>query len=620
MEHLEAEETRKFIESMSIELRRFLGDLPSRYRGLLAQLLSQPRVTGLAAAGSGLYLLYKGARDLVAFTGWDGGFRRIVRIADGDEVIPFVERVMGSELLAIHVSMAGADEGYVDIVGPDGGLEARIRGSAWGFALVGGELYYARFYRREPPPDGGSPPVQRIVRRSSDGGEEVVWGSGVAETGSRLSLYYVPQHDLLVYGVWRGWDTSWLYVAYADEPGRARLVVGGDAAYTPVGWAGGLVVLRRGLGGDKLLVYDEHSEEIIPLVSLDRPAEAATVFGDSVAVVTVEDYMHRLRVYGLSGERLWSYEPREPSSIRALAGSERVLALLETSFTKPYRIVLLGREGEARTLEEAVHSFEARVGEFWVRSRDGTLIHSWLVAPAEERPRAVVVYGYGGFSISLTPAYRVFVETLVRNGFAFVQANLRGGREEGEEWHRAGMLRNKHKVFEDYAAVAKHLKTLGCRVAGWGVSNGGLLIAAVETRWPGLLDAALIGYPVIDMLRYHRLHVGRLWVPEYGDPEDPEMRHYLISYSPYHNIPVGEKMPPTLVYTGLRDDRVHPGHAIKYAAKARRHGHPVYLRVETRSGHSGATAEVAVDEIADMLAFLVKTLGLREGDEIETKQ
>jgi len=225
----------------------------------------------------------------------------------------------------------------------------------------------------------------------------------------------------------------------------------------------------------------------------------------------------------------------------------------------------------------------------------------------------VVAYGYGGFGISLTPGYRPFIEALVRSGFAFVQANLGGGREEGEAWHRAGMLENKRRVFEDYAAVAEHLKMLGCKVAGWGGSNGGLLIGAVETMWPHLLDAALIGYPVLDMLRYHKLYIGRVWVPEYGDLEDPKMRQYLLSYSPYHNIPRDRKLPPTLVYTGLHDDRVHPGHKLKYAAKARKYGRPVYLRVETRSGHSGATAEVKAEEMADMLAFLVKVLGLENG-------
>jgi hypothetical protein len=140
LENLEAEETRKFIDRMNLELRNFLGGLPEKYRGLFLQLLSEPRVTSLAAVKNGLYLLYKGDRDLVAFTGWDGGFRRVVKVAAEDEVVTYIEHVAGSELVAVHVSIAGADEGYVDVINSDGRLEAKVKGTPWNFALVNGEL------------------------------------------------------------------------------------------------------------------------------------------------------------------------------------------------------------------------------------------------------------------------------------------------------------------------------------------------------------------------------------------------------------------------------------------------------------------------------------------------
>jgi len=266
LEDLESEEARRFIDHMNSELRQFLGSLPERYRGLFMKLLSQPRVTDLAAVEDGLYLLYKGSRDLVAFAGWDGGFRRLVRVAGGDDVIAYIERVMGSNYAAIHVSPAGADEGYVDIVGSDGRQLARVRGSAWSFALVGGELYYARFYRRTPPPDGGKPPAYRVARLAGDG-EEVVWGSSL-EAGMRLGVRYLPEAGLFVYTVWRGWSRSWLYIAYSDEPSKASLIAGGDAAYTPVGWAGGLIVLRRGEEGDRLLVYEEDTGRLRELAEI----------------------------------------------------------------------------------------------------------------------------------------------------------------------------------------------------------------------------------------------------------------------------------------------------------------------------------------------------------------
>ena len=166
------------------------------------------------------------------------------------------------------------------------------------------------------------------------------------------------------------------------------------------------------------------------------------------------------------------------------------------------------------------------------------------------------------------------------------------------------MREKKQNVFEDFKAVLKYFKGLGYKVVGIGRSNGGLLIAAVLTQDPELLDAAVIGYPVIDMLRFHKLYVGSLWVSEYGNPEDPRDREYLLKYSPYHNVRKDLKYPPTLVYTGLHDDRVHPGHALKSVAKLEEVGAPIYLRVELISGHRGALPKVKVKELSDVLAFI----------------
>lgn len=194
--------------------------------------------------------------------------------------------------------------------------------------------------------------------------------------------------------------------------------------------------------------------------------------------------------------------------------------------------------------------------------------------------------------------------------YYYVVTNIRGGSEFGGWCHREGMREKKQNVFEDFKAVLKYFKGLGYKVVGISRSNGGLLIAAVLTQDPELLDAAVIGYPVIDMLRFHKLYVGSLWVSEYGNPEDPRDREYLLKYSPYHNVRKGSKYPPTLVYTGLHDDRVHPGHALKFVAKLEEVGAPIYLRVELISGHRGASPKVKVKELSDVLAFIYKIMKL----------
>ncbi len=166
------------------------------------------------------------------------------------------------------------------------------------------------------------------------------------------------------------------------------------------------------------------------------------------------------------------------------------------------------------------------------------------------------------------------------------------------------MKEYRQNVFEDYKAVLRHVRKMGYRTIGWGVSNGGLLVAATMVQSPELFDAALIGYPVIDMLRFHKLYIGRLWTTEYGDPDNPRDREYLIKYSPYHNVRAGKKYPYTLVYTGLHDDRVHPGHALKFVARPEEVDAPVYLRVETSSGHKGSSPDIKVREYSDLYAFI----------------
>ena len=223
----------------------------------------------------------------------------------------------------------------------------------------------------------------------------------------------------------------------------------------------------------------------------------------------------------------------------------------------------------------------------------------------------VLVFGYGGFGIALTPRFFPHVIPFIEKGGTFVMTNLRGGSEYGEKWHHAGMRENKQNVFDDYIACLEKLKSEGYKVTAWGRSNGGLLVSATLTQRPEIMDSALIGYPVIDMLRFHKLYIGKAWVPEYGDPDDPKDRKFLLRYSPYHNIDKNKRYPPTLIYTGLYDDRVHPAHALKFAAKLREIGAPVYLRVETKSGHMGASPETRIRELADLLAFVIKMLGVK---------
>ena len=225
--------------------------------------------------------------------------------------------------------------------------------------------------------------------------------------------------------------------------------------------------------------------------------------------------------------------------------------------------------------------------------------------------RPVLLSGYGGFNINRTPAYDPGNFPFLDRGGVFALANLRGGGEYGEQWHRAGMLERKQNVFDDFIAAAEFLVAGGYtrpgRLAIEGGSNGGLLVGAVMLQRPDLFGAVLCRVPVADMLRYHLFTVGRFWIPEYGSADDPDQFAYLLRYSPYHNVRDGVRYPPALVMTADTDDRVDPGMAKKFAARlqAAGAGGPFLIRVEMKAGHgAGKPIVKVIDEEADMLAFL----------------
>jgi prolyl oligopeptidase len=230
-----------------------------------------------------------------------------------------------------------------------------------------------------------------------------------------------------------------------------------------------------------------------------------------------------------------------------------------------------------------------------------------------------LLYGYGGFSISLTPSFGITPLVWVENGGVYAVANLRGGSEYGEAWHRAGMLERKQNVFDDFIAAAEWLiekkYTNSQRLAISGRSNGGLLVSACLVQRPDLFGAAICGVPVIDMLRYHKFTLGRYWIGEYGNAEqDPEQFNFMHAYSPLHNVREGLDYPPTLILTADTDDRVVPGHARKFAATlqaAYKGENPILLRVEMKAGHGlGRPTAKVIQEECDTLAFLSEAFGM----------
>jgi prolyl oligopeptidase len=230
----------------------------------------------------------------------------------------------------------------------------------------------------------------------------------------------------------------------------------------------------------------------------------------------------------------------------------------------------------------------------------------------------VLLYGYGGFDISITPSFDVLHAAWLEAGGLLAVANLRGGGEYGRTWHEGGMLAVKQNVFDDFCACASWLAESGWsradRIAIQGGSNGGLLVGACLTQHPELFGACIAHVGVLDMLRFHKFTIGRAWTSDYGSPDDPEQYRWLRAYSPLHNLTRGRAYPATLLLTGDHDDRVVPGHSFKFAAalQAAQGGDaPALIRIETAAGHgAGKPTSKIIAEQADILAFLRLALSI----------
>jgi prolyl oligopeptidase len=236
-----------------------------------------------------------------------------------------------------------------------------------------------------------------------------------------------------------------------------------------------------------------------------------------------------------------------------------------------------------------------------------------------------LLYGYGGFNIVMSPTFSAARIALLEQGFVYASANLRGGGEYGETWHRQGMKLEKQNVFDDFIAAAEWLirekYTSSARLAIMGGSNGGLLVGAAMNQRPELFRVGIPQVGVMDMLRFHKFTIGWNWVADYGSSDDPEEFKALYAYSPLHNIKRGVKYPATLITTADHDDRVVPAHSFKYAATlqaAASPENPVLIRIETKSGHGASSLTKQLETTADIYAFAMHNLGVvprgRSGD------
>lgn len=419
----------------------------------------------------------------------------------------------------------------------------------------------------------------------------------------------------------------------AEDGGIVELLDQADARYSFVTNDGPVFFFRTDLDAPRyrLIAIDtrrpERSEwrEIIA-ESNDQLAGVSAAGGVFIAEM-LQDAKSAVRIHDYDGNLLRTLDLPGIGSAGGFSGRRDDTHTFYgfTGFTEPgatYRLELATGESELwrrPAVDFDSDAYETR--QVFVESKDGTRVPMFIVHRKGlelDGARPTLLYGYGGFNISLTPGFSVSRAVWLERGGVFALANLRGGGEYGSEWHQAGTRLRKQNVFDDFIACAEWLQSDGyaspSTLAIQGGSNGGLLVGACMTQRPELFGAALPGVGVMDMLRFHKFTIGWAWEKDYGSAEDPAEFQALYAYSPYHRLQPGTRYPATLVTTADHDDRVVPAHSFKFAARLQAcqagDGPPALIRVDTGAGHGAGTAlGKLIDKTADEWAFLEAVLG-----------
>jgi prolyl oligopeptidase len=444
-----------------------------------------------------------------------------------------------------------------------------------------------------------------------------------------------PDGRWLLISVARTFDQTDLYLQDLVSGGELVAVARDLPASFDGEIAHGRLFMRTNLEAPTYRVYlvdPEHVErsawrEIVPPRD-DAVLETVAVTRNRLALGYLERASSRLRLTDLEGALAQDVVLPTLGSLFGIGaewdGNEVFYGF--SSYTVPptvYRIDLAsGASSLWRRVEANVDPSRFEVRQVSYTSRDGTpvsmfLVHRRGIALGGDNPAYLT--GYGGFNISMTPAFSRSLLLWLEHGGVVAIPNIRGGGEYGESWHQAGILGGKQNSFDDFIGAAEWLIREGYtrpdRLAAAGGSNGGLLVGAVLTQRPDLFRAVLVQVPLLDMLRYHRFLIARLWIPEYGSADDPDQFRWLRAYSPYHHVRDGVPYPAVLLATAESDTRVHPMHARKMTARlqaATSADRPVLLRLEARAGHGAGKPLFKIhEELTDSWTFVFSELGVQ---------
>jgi prolyl oligopeptidase len=439
----------------------------------------------------------------------------------------------------------------------------------------------------------------------------------------------------LVIHAWKGTEThNGVFYKDLSVPGSpvVELLGAFDAAYGFIANDGPVLWFQTDLAAPRgrVVAIDlrdparDKWRELIPQGT--ETLQGVACLNQTFVTLYLKDAHSQVRQFDLAGKALREVELPGLGSADGFTGrcKDRETFFAFSSFTTPGTIYRYDLEsGKASVFRRPdLKGFDPNryeTKQVFFPSKDGTRIPMFITARKGTKldgSNPTYLYGYGGFSVSMVPAFSPTVVDWMERGGVYAVANLRGGGEYGEEWHLAGAKLKKQNVFDDFIAASEWLIANGYtsrrRLAIAGYSNGGLLTAACMVQRPELYGAVIVGVGVLDMLRFHKFTIGWGWTSDYGSPDNAAEFKALYAYSPYHNLKPGTAYPPTLITTADHDDRVVPAHSFKFAAALQRANggpNPTLIRIETRAGHGGGKpVSKKIDEAADELSFLLHAL------------
>ncbi len=513
----------------------------------------------------------------------------------------------------------------------------RTRAASVAWMPDGKSFYYTRY------PDIGSVPKGQeayhrhvyLHRLGTDPKKDPkIFGAG-RDLKDWPSVSLSPNGRHLVIEVSQGWTKNEIYLidTRAKKPTPVTVVAGRNALFNVAEVLDDRLYIVANEDAPRYRVFTANLKnpvraawkEIIP--QGEETLQGISVVGDTLAALTLKDASSRVKLYDREGVARGDLPLTGIGTVGGLTGQHHGSELFFSfvSYLAPttiFRYDLVSKATSVwKTLHAPIDATAFEVGQIRATSKDGTPIPMFVVHKrglARDGTNPTLLYGYGGFNVSLTPGFAASIAPFLEKGGIYVVANLRGGAEYGEDWHRAGMLGKKQNTFDDFIAVAEHLirekYTSPQRLAISGRSNGGLLTSAAVTQRPELFRAVISGVPLTDMIRYHKFRIAQLWIPEYGSSEDPDAFKWLWAYSPYHRVKDGVAYPSVLLFTAESDTRVDALHARKMAARlqaATSSPRPILLRLESQAGHgAGKPLAKVIEQYTDELAFLFAELGM----------